>query len=114
VKKIKAESCENAIDRETLSTVRVLDFGAIRAIIQKAEEEVACPPDTTAYELLRTLADNHGEIFQGEIFAADGESLREDLTVTVNEAVVRHAIINETILKSSDVIALLPIFPGGG
>jgi len=63
-------------------------------------------------DLLLKLADGYGEPFHRELFNADG--LRDDVMVTVNGVIINHANVAELALNNNDVIALLPVFPGGG
>lgn len=80
----------------------------------KSEEEMELASDTTVYQLLQGLVETYGENFRSEIFQESGERLREDLIVTVNETIIKHVSAAEINLKPADVIALYPIFPGGG
>jgi len=102
------------ISAEATPNVRILYFGAIRAAAGTSGEEVKIVVNTALYQLLRELAVIHGDSFFDEIFEEGGASLREDLTVTVNDVVVNHASVAETGLAPGDKIALYPIFPGGG
>jgi len=63
-------------------------------------------PETTVYQLLLQLVP-HDEIFENE-------NIREDVTVLLNGTIINHTETCEIILEPGDVVALLPIFPGGG
>jgi len=97
-----------------LSKLTIQYFGAFRAAANMEKEEVVFTPNTTLFVLLAKLASKNGETFRGEVFAADGESLREDITVTVNGAIVKHKNVPKVYLQPEDVIQLFPVFPGGG
>ena len=97
-----------------LPTARVQYFGAIGAAAGKREEKVEFAPHTTAYELLQKLAGGYGKRFRGEIFEEDADALRDDLMVTVNEAITPHEDLAGLTLNQGDVVSLFPIFPGGG
>ena len=99
---------------DTLPNVQIRYYGAVRGLAGKSGEDAGLAPDTTAYQLLLRLACKYGSAFRNEIFREDGESLRDDFMLTVNETIVKHADARETTLKQGDVIALFPIFPGGG
>ena len=89
-------------------------YGAIRAAAGKSGEEVSVAKESTVYQLLRSIANVHGDGFFGEIFEADSGELREDLTVTVNDKAIDHALVLSYTLTMDDKLALFPIFPGGG
>ena len=92
--------------------MQVQYFGSVRAAAQKAEERAALSGQISVLELLRRLAGFYGAAFSGEVFA--GEALRDDLSVAVNGVTMRHAAAEETFLRPGDVLALFPLFPGGG
>ena len=89
-------------------------FGLIRAAAGKSEEEMALSADTSVYALLQRLSAAYGGAFRDEIFEAGGHRLREDVTVTLNGAVIAHAAAGDICPKPGDTLALFPIFPGGG
>ena len=99
---------------DTLPKVQVRYFGTIRLATHKSEEKMEIASNTTVYRLLQGLVNAYGDGFRGEIFQESGEMLREDLMVTVNEVLVKHTSVDEINLKPADVVALYPIFPGGG
>ena len=106
--------CENALEANALTKVRVQYFGSIRGAAQKAEDVKILPEDMTALRLLRLLADEYGEGFRGEVFAENPGLLRDDVTLAVNGAILRHEAAGETLLRQDDTLALFPVFPGGG
>ena len=97
-----------------MEKIQVQYFGSVSAAAKKTEEKVDFVPDATVYNILRKLACDNEKYFQDEIFGNDGESLRDDLTVTVNGKAIDHSIISEINLQPGDSLALFPIFPGGG
>jgi len=94
------------------NNVHIQFYGEIRAAANKPAEEVA--PHSTVFDLFCKLADGYGPVFRGEIFKEDGSSLRDDLTVTINGATVRHEATHKLVAAPGDVIAIFPVFPGGG
>lgn len=98
-----------------LSTkIKIQYFGSIRAAANLREEEVEIPTEITVAELLRRVSGSYGRSFRDEIFEGDDQKLREDLMVSVNGTLAAHTNIMETKLHPGDIIALLPIFLGGG
>jgi len=97
-----------------LENIRIQFFGSIRAAAQTPETQAAPAENTTVLQLLRELAERYGDTFRGEIFTEDGESLREDLTVARNGTITKHGAAGETLLQPGDILALFPLFPGGG
>jgi len=102
------------MDAEAFVKVKILYFGSVRAAIGKSEEYMEIAPDITVHRLLEKLAGIYGEGLREEIFDGDGASLRDDLMITLNEAVIAREKLAGTGLKQGDNLALYPIFPGGG
>lgn len=94
--------------------VKVQYLGPVRVIANKREEEVEVSLKATMYELLRKLSGLYGKAFEREVFEDDGENIRDDLIVTINGTAVKQLEDMRTRLKLGDVVALLPIFAGGG
>ena len=92
--------------------IRIQYFGSIRDAACKKEEELEFLPGTTVFELLEGLCGRCGEALRGELM--DGGKLRSDVGVSLNGAMIWHAAARETLLRPGDVVALLPLFPGGG
>jgi len=97
----------------TETMVKIRFFGSIRVAVEKSSDDLDLFPDTTVYGLLRELSDIYGEDLHSELFDDSG-GLREDLMVTVNEAIVSHENAGEIRLNPGDTVALFPTFPGGG
>jgi len=93
-------------------TVQLQYFGSVRAAACCAEEQAPLAENTSVLQLLHQLADAHGEAFRGEVLS--GEALRDDLTASVNGAIIQHAAAEDIVLQPGDTVALFPIFPGGG
>jgi len=92
--------------------VQIQYFGSIRAAADTAGEQALSAEGATVLQLLQQLSESRGEDFRGELFA--GEGLRDDLTIIHNGAIIQHAAADGIILRPGDVVALLPMFPGGG
>ena len=89
-------------------------FGSIRYAVGVSEADIEFPSGGTVYQLLRFFADTYGKELDGELFLPDGTGLREDLTVIVNGAITERSKVLTTIIDDSAIVALLPVFPGGG
>jgi len=100
--------------------IEIQYFGSVRAAAKKFKDEVKFVPNMTVYGFLQQLAcdyekdENDAKNFRGEIFGENGNELREDLTVTVNGTIINHASASDIKLEPDDLLALFPIFPGGG
>ena len=109
VSRQKIESANGFIGK-----VKFQFFGSVRAAAGTDGDEIAVPPDFFVYGALESLSNEYRSAFKGEIFwQADG-SLRDDLTVLINGAIIGREKLKDTPIKDGDVIALLPSFPGGG
>lgn len=94
--------------------IKVQYLGPIRVALKKREEEVEVTLKTTVWELLKKLAITYGKAFTQEVFEDDGEKLQESLIITVNGKAIGQLNGGDTGLKLGDVVALLPLFAGGG
>ena len=94
------------------NNVQVQFYGPIREAANQTATDAA--PGSTVLALLLKLADGYGPTFRGEIFNEGGDALRNDLTVTVNGAIVSHEDVRGIVAAPGDVIAVFPVFPGGG
>ncbi len=83
-------------------------------MLNKREEEVEVTLKTTVYELLRKLSNTYGEAFEDEVFEDNRKNVRDGLIVTVNGKAIGQLDGIRTGLKAGDVVALLPLFAGGG
>ena len=100
---------------ETIPKIHIRFFGSITAIVKKNNDDLDYSPDTTVSGLLCQLSEKHGKELQDELFDEKGEGgLRDDLMITVNDAIINHEKAYEIEMKPGDVIALYPTFPGGG
>ena len=106
--------CENKFDINAFPEIQIQYYGSIRAAAKKSEEKVEFAADTTVYRLLQQIARLYENDFRGELFEDNAKNLRDDLTVTLNGTIVEHKSALEISLKPGDVLALFPIFPGGG
>ena len=89
-------------------------FGSIRYAAGTKRIEIEYPPGRTVYELLRFVADTYGKELEEELFLPDGNSLREDLTIIINGMTTERIKVLSKTIDESTIIALLPVFPGGG
>jgi molybdopterin converting factor small subunit len=86
----------------------------MRAAAGTNEEEREISADSTVHQLLDGLCGTYGEAFRGEVFRRDGENIRDDLILSLNGAIIEHRNVIAANMTSGDVVALFPIFPGGG
>jgi len=110
----QADDNPEAIAGKTI-TVRVKYFASIREAAGNTEESHDLISGSVVHDLLNKVAILYGDKMRGEIF--DGKAvngLRDDIMITLNEAIINHIKTTETTLDHGDVLALFPIFPGGG
>jgi len=62
----------------------------------------------TVYQLLQQLD------LQDELFESENKNIREDVTILINGNIINHEDTLDLNIQPGDIIALLPIFPGGG
>jgi len=93
--------------------VQVKLYGAFGEFARKSRDEAELPQDATVYDLLSGLAGVYGENFRDELFDSMGK-LKDDVMVTVDEAIIDRGCSDAIRLKPGETIALLPIFHGGG
>jgi len=94
---------------------RIRYFGSIREAAGKIDEELNPLPNATVYSLLQAVSNTYGDKMRDELFDYRVPGVfRDDLMISVNEAVINHARAAETEVRPGDVVALFPIFPGGG
>jgi len=90
-------------------------FGSIRVAAQKIGEEREHIPGTTVYSLMQALSVAFGQSMRDELLDENAPGgLREDLMVTVNEAIISKKDAGITMIGAGDVVSLFPMFPGGG
>ncbi|MFH0749119.1 MAG: MoaD/ThiS family protein [Candidatus Bathyarchaeota archaeon] len=94
--------------------IKVQYLGPVRVVVNKREEDVEISSKPTIHNLLNRLSEMYGKPFERETFEEKGENLRDDFIVTVNGTAIRQLNGMKTLLKTGDVVALLPIFAGGG
>lgn len=97
-----------------MTQIKVQYLGPVRVIVNKREEEVDLSMKATIYELLKKLSNTYGKTFEREVFEDDGKNFRDGLIVTVNGIAAGQLNGSGTGLKLGDVVALLPLFAGGG
>ena len=93
--------------------IKIRFFGSIRVAAKKDSDDLDFISDITVFGLLRKISDIYGEDLHSELFDVS-EVLRDDLMITLNEAIVNHKNAATIKLNPGDVVALLPTFPGGG
>ncbi len=94
--------------------IHVQYFGQVGAFLNKREEEVEVSSPATVLQLLQHLAHAYGDAFEEEVLEDDGKNVREGLLVTVNGRAIGRLEGVHTELNAHDVLALLPLFAGGG
>ena len=95
--------------------IQIRFFGAIRVVAGKIDDELDHIPDTTVSGLLGLLSEKYGKALRDELFLDNGSGgLRDDLMITVNEAIINHEKASQIEVNRGDIISLFPTFPGGG
>jgi len=101
--------------RGRIITVHVKYFANIREVAGISNDSLDLVSGSTVYDLLYMITELYGDEMGEEIFDNKNASgLRDDMMLTINEAIINHMKSAETMLKPGDVVALFPIFPGGG
>lgn len=90
--------------------VTVVYTTQIKAALDMAEESVEVADGATAVDLLRQLADQHGETFANLVFTADGPLLPSMLLCVGDEQLTDP---EEQSLSDGDVVTLLSAISGG-
>ena len=99
----------------TGSTIHIQFFGSIRDAAAKVCDDMDLAAGTSVSALMQMLPAHYAPALRDELLddsVPDG--LRDDLMVTVNQAIVNHGQAGETILQPGDTVALFQTFPGGG
>ena len=100
---------------ENIPNIQIRFFGSISAVVNRTKDEINYSPDITVSGLLCLLSEKHGEDLSNELFDEKGSGgLRDDLMITVNEAIIKHEKTLETVIKPGDIVALFQTLPGGG
>jgi len=94
--------------------IQVHYFGQVRALVHKRGEEVDVSSTATVLQLLQHLVHAYGNALEAEVLEDDGTTVRDGLLVTVNGRAIGQLEGVHTGLHSHDVLALLPLFAGGG
>jgi molybdopterin converting factor small subunit len=95
--------------------IHIRFFGSIRVSANKTSDDIDFIPDITVYGLMRLLSDIYGKALHDELLDEKGSGgLREDLMVTLNEAIINHEKAAEVEINQGDIVALYPTFLGGG
>jgi len=93
--------------------VQIKLYGAFGEFAKRSLDEAELSQETTVYGLLSDLAKAYGESFRDELFDSV-DKIKDDVMVTVNEAIIDRGNSDAISLEPGDVVALLPIFHGGG
>ena len=103
------------VHAEVAPKIHVRFFGSIRVSAGNNSEDIDFIPDTTVYGLMGLLSDIYGKALRDELLDEKGSGgLREDLMVTLNEAIINHEKAAEVVINQGDIVALYPTFLGGG
>lgn len=92
--------------------VRVGYSAQLRTSIGRAEEDVELEAGSTLAALIEYLAARLDDASKGHLVAPQGH-IRASLLIVVNEAVTSADAAQTTVLKSGDVVLLLPPIAGG-
>ena len=95
--------------------IHIKYFGTIREAAGRNSDALEYCPGATVYDVVRAVADNYGDKMSGELFSMkDVSELRDDLMLTLGEAIVPLGAAAETAVEPGDTVSMFPIFPGGG
>jgi molybdopterin converting factor small subunit len=94
--------------------VKVEYLGTVKAKLNKNGEEIEVPKQTTLWSLLNTISNKYGDWFRNEVFELKDKKIKEGLIVTINGIAAGQTGGLNTILRTEDVVAILPLFAGGG
>ena len=105
----------SATPTQSVPGIQLRFFGSIRVAAQKISEEWEHIPGTTVYSLMQALSGAFGQSMRDELLDDNAPGgLREDLMVTVNEAIISKKDAGVIMVDAGDSVSLFPMFPGGG
>ena len=107
-------TAKNDPDTEHAQFVSVCFYGSIRAAVRRSIDYVEIDPGCVFSEILRSLSRSYGDKFKYEVFREDGDSLRDDLIVTIDDVIIEHSRLEDLRLFDGDAVSLFPNFSGGG
>jgi molybdopterin converting factor small subunit len=103
------------VHAEDTPKIHIRFFGSIRVSANMISDDIVFIPDTTVYGLMLLLSDIYGKALHDELLDEKGSGgLRDDLMVTLNEAIINHEKAAEVVISPGDIVALYPTFLGGG
>jgi len=92
--------------------INIKYFAAIRDIVEKKEEQIQVGMGTTVEDALNRLTEIYGERLRSYIYDEKGR-LRGNLAILINEESIDRERYDRTILKSKDILVILPPIAGG-
>lgn len=90
--------------------VTVVYTTQIKAALASTSEEVEVVDDATAIDVLKRLAEKHGDVLSGLVFTSDGQLLPSMLLCVGDEQLTSPA---DQSLADGDVLTLLSAISGG-
>lgn len=94
-------------------TVTIYPFGSIAAFF--AKEEYTVPVGTTVRSLLKILSAESPQPEFGQVFyESDGENLKNEILIMINDTPMHHLKGMDTVLKNRDLINVIPFDLMGG
>ncbi|MCJ7632263.1 MoaD/ThiS family protein [Candidatus Bathyarchaeota archaeon] len=94
--------------------VHVHYLGLVRIRLNKKEEDIEVPAETSVINLLMKLSDMYGECFRREVLNNGDENLAEGMAITINGIALVQIGGLKAKLSEGDQVMLLPFFAGGG
>ncbi len=94
--------------------VHVHYLGLVRIRVNKKEEDIEVPENTSVIDLLMKLSDMYGEWFRREVLNKEDKNLAEGMAITINGINLVQIGGLKAKLKEGDQVILLPFFAGGG
>ncbi len=94
--------------------VHVHYLGLVRIRLNKKEEDIEVPEQTSVINLIMKLSDMYGEWFRREVLNNGDENLAEGMAITINGIALVQIGGLKAKLSEGDQVMLLPFFAGGG
>ncbi|MGB9718565.1 MAG: MoaD/ThiS family protein [Thermoproteota archaeon] len=88
--------------------IRVELVGRFRDIVGSAEILVDMEEGSTVHDLLRKMADKHGEKFRERVFQTGSVRVSEDVTIVLNGRVIPVDEAHSVSLSEASRVVLMP------
>ena len=92
--------------------INIKYFAAIRDIVGKREEQIQVERGSTVDNVLTRLTEIYGERLRNYVFDEKGH-LKGNLSVLINGENIGRDGYDRTVLRSKDILVILPPIAGG-